>query len=510
MSTVLSNAASTHEPTPPGITTQQKFLLAAGLVLLFIVALLMRLHTLGVQFDRDSYDEGVYWQTLRSLGAGYGLYKTTFYSQPPLFLLSVFPTYLLFGQTIWAARLGIALLSLLGLLGIFLAGFALRRWTGGFAALILLLLSPIYLSASQTLEAEGPQITYSILAVAFAYLWWENPNGWRGNLYAALSTLTLTLSLFSKLFAVATFVPITLLALAHIWRISKQPGDTRWRSARSLMVGLVVLIAVSVLIMLPYLNSLSAFWSQVVSFHNAAKVVSHQGGNLGLIARFLLSPLGAAALYGTVIACLKKDWRVIPLLAWAGVSALLLWQQQPLFQHHFVIIVPPLIALAVMGLGSLPRNKAQWMQRPTLLTGMSLLLMLITLALGAYQIRGNYNQLQAQDLTGSTRGSLRVAQDLRQAVAPDAFVITDGQFIAGLAARNTPPDLVDTSSVRINTHYVTGQQLIQSASQSKVQAVLFYTGRLTHPALADFRTWVKQHFREVHHYGNGSSLWVKI
>jgi hypothetical protein len=87
-------------------------------------------------------------------------------------------------------------------------------------------------------------------------------------------------------------------------------------------------------------------------------------------------------------------------------------------------------------------------------------------------------------------------------------VITDGQFLAALAGRNTPPSLVDTSSVRINTGYITAQQLIQEAQSSNVQAVLFYTGRLTQ--VHAFYTWVTQHYQLAHRYGKGSELWVKM
>jgi hypothetical protein len=87
-------------------------------------------------------------------------------------------------------------------------------------------------------------------------------------------------------------------------------------------------------------------------------------------------------------------------------------------------------------------------------------------------------------------------------------VITDAQFIAGLAQRNTPPELVDTSYVRINTGFVTTRQVIQIAGQPRVQAVLFYTGRLQ--KLAGLHDWVSQHFRRVHTYGGEQELWVKM
>ena len=516
MSSILSEASEIQENIPTHMTRQQLILLIASLMALLIVALLMRFYTLGVLFDRDSYDEGVYWQTLRAASAGFQLYKPTFYSQPPIFILSVLPTYLLFGQTIWAARLGIALISLFGLLGIFLVGYALRGRLGAFAALILLLMNPLYLSTSQTLQAEGPQIAFSILAIAFAYLWWQRPTGWHGNVYGALCTLTLMLSIFSKLFALATMAPIGLLALAHIWRIMHQPINQRWQATHSLLIALTVMILMTIIIMLPYDNVLPSFWSGVVTFHDAAKTVSSRAGNIQQIKLFLFAlpgfaaPLGLTALVGSVAALLKKDWRVVPLISWALVSGVLLWQQDPLFQHHFVILVPPLVSLSIMGLGKLAVTKDQFAKCPMLITGICLLLILTTVVAGAIAIRANYRSLQAQQASKTTQAAIQVSKDLQQIVKPGNFVITDGQFVSGLADRSTPPELVDTSSVRITTHYVTSQQLIQLATQSRVQAVLYYTERLIHPDLAAFQSWVKQHFREVHHYGNGSSLWIKV
>jgi len=37
---------------------------------LFGLGLWMRLYDLGAPFDRDGYDEGVYWQSLRAIAAG--------------------------------------------------------------------------------------------------------------------------------------------------------------------------------------------------------------------------------------------------------------------------------------------------------------------------------------------------------------------------------------------------------------------------------------------------------
>src|SRR5207237_4823590 len=134
---------------------------------------LMRLYQLDLPFDRDSYDEGVYWQSLRAMSVGHALYSSIFYSQPPFFLLSTFPLYQLFASTLWSARLGVALVSLLGLPGAFLLGKSLSGRPGALAAVLLLIVNPLYLAESQTLQAEASSTAFSLLSVGLAYLWWE-------------------------------------------------------------------------------------------------------------------------------------------------------------------------------------------------------------------------------------------------------------------------------------------------------------------------------------------------
>src|SRR5438874_12234130 len=115
---------------------QQNILFWGVLVALLAIAFGMRFYGLGLPFDRDGYDEGVYWQTLLSMRAGYTLYQQIFYSQPPFFLLSTYPIYMLFGGTLWSARLGIVLVSLLGLPGAYLMGKAFYGRVGAIAAVL--------------------------------------------------------------------------------------------------------------------------------------------------------------------------------------------------------------------------------------------------------------------------------------------------------------------------------------------------------------------------------------
>src|SRR5207245_942962 len=210
----MSTSIIADENSPTGKVTvepaprwQTIFMWVVPLALLAI-AIYIRLYNLGQPFDHDGYDEGVYWQSLRAMGAGYTLYSQIFYSQPPFFLLSTYPIYRLFGSTLWSARFGIALVSLLGLPGAFLLGKALKGRFGALIAMLLLVADPLYLGQSQKIEAEVSSAAFSFLAVGAAYLWWEIPEGTLGLTLAALCGITLSLGILCKLLSVTSIVPI--------------------------------------------------------------------------------------------------------------------------------------------------------------------------------------------------------------------------------------------------------------------------------------------------------------
>ena len=110
--------------------------ISIGSFLLFGLAIVMRIYTLVSPHARD-YDEGVYWESLRLMHGGSALYHQIYYSQPPLFLALAYPTYVAFGQTIFAARMSVALVSLVGLCGAYILGRAIAGQPGAFAALAL-------------------------------------------------------------------------------------------------------------------------------------------------------------------------------------------------------------------------------------------------------------------------------------------------------------------------------------------------------------------------------------
>ena len=78
--------------------------------------------------------------------------------------------------------------------------------------------------------------------------------------------------------------------------------------------------------------------------------------NILLLYRFFAANavLGVAAMMGAIVAMLRRDWRIIPLIGWVLVTFIGLAMQVPLFARHAIVLIPPLVALVALGLHDLP------------------------------------------------------------------------------------------------------------------------------------------------------------
>ena len=399
------------------------------------------------------------------------------------------------------------LISLLGLLGALLLGYVLRGRIGAVVALLLLVASPVYLAQSQTLATEVPCLALELLAVALAYLWWERPAGRIGIYLAVLSAAALVLSISSKLFGLAALVPIGLLVADRLRQILRLPAASRRAASSSLIAGCAAFVVATGVVLLPFAGAWRELWQGVVGFHVVARQV-YQGEsvhNLLTVEQALVSLLTLAALYGAGVALARRDMRVVPLLAWLAATIYLLWNQTPLVPHHLIMLVAPLVSLATMSVTplALQQSRVSRCWRAAMLVGVLLILLVSASGL---RDSVHYLRKEARRDSRSAQGTQhQVISDLQACVRPGQLVITDEQFVAGLADRSTPADLVDTSYVRIKTGSLTAQQLIDDASQPQVHAVLLYTGRLQ--ILGEFHGWVRTHYRLVRDYGVGMALW---
>jgi 4-amino-4-deoxy-L-arabinose transferase-like glycosyltransferase len=454
------------------------------------------------------YDEGVYWQSLRAMAEGHPLYSSVFGSQPPGFLLGVYPGYLLFGQSIVAGRITIALYALVGIVALYVIGRALGgRWTGVLAA-GLLALNPRYLQESTTLQAEIPSLTLALVGVALVAFVMRRtlPQAWRLLMIAAAGG-ALGVAIMMKLLAVVALVPaVLLLAESLVIAIREQRSNRQTLVNAIRDIGLLLggLLLACVITLIPFVPQWGALYEQVIGFHLVARGTSGSGP----LANLLLLPdiTWIVATLGLAVVVWRRIWVALPLLAWLLAGTLVLVIQRPLFDPHVLILAPPLALLGALGgVAAIQWARSNWNVRAK----ESLLMAGTLVALGATLLVGLWLDARRIRADSAYDGGRRaqMVQALQDHTMPSGSVVTDDQYVAALAGRDTPPELVDTSLVRIGTGSLTTDEVERIIRRDNVRVVFFATDRLDR--LPGLRAWVEANFQPVQSFGAGETLYIR-
>ena len=486
--------------------------LAALLVLLALALTLWPLN--GVERD---YDEGVYWQSLRAMASGHPLFTSVFSSQPPFFLLSIYPFYMLFGQSIAAARLGIAIFAVAGVIAMYWLGQQLGGHWVGLAAAALLTIDPLFIHEARTLQAEAPALTLEILCVALAIAA-ARRSGRTQALLALASGIVLALGTLIKLLDVVAVVPIMLyLAMPIFAAFDNGAGGVRRPEASALRPALRATLAPlgwviaggmigCVAVLAPFAGSFGSLWNQVVQFHLVAARVEPASflHNARIIAGGMKT-LGIPALLALGLALWRRAWRMVPPLLWLVASGLLLVRQTPLFDHHIVLVIPCLALIAALGLTMLPQPRAARSEQSgrALTFGFSVVLLIVFLVGATLGVRS-----ARSDARGPSADTAQMVGAISAFTTPGEPIVTDDQYLAALANRSTPPSLVDTSFVRISTKYLTATQLEAILSRPDTRFVVLASGRLQ--SVPGFMPWLTTNYRKLVDLGNGRAIYERM
>jgi len=504
-----------------------------ALAVIAAAAIALRLWPIG-GVATDYQDEGVYWQSLRAMAAGQPLFTAVFSSQPPFFLLSLYPFYLLLGQTLVAARLAVALYSLVGLGAIYYAGRSLGGRWAGLVACALLAVDPLYLTESHTLQAEAPSLAFALVAVALAAGAIRRSGGPRRAL-AAASGVALGLGVMTKLSDVVTLAPVAILLAAasapSIGAAARPRVTSRTALARSgalpdLALCAAGLVAACAAVLAPFLVAHAPVYDQAVRFHLVTERtwLAHGGwrGNIsvlraGLTGAYAL-PYAALEVGACLLGVWRRTWVVAVPVAWLLASLVFLVRQLPLYSHHLVVVAPPLALLAGLALTpparptAAPRARRQGVPVQALVVGVVTVLVALSLLFEARQ--GIADDRAAARPVSPLQA--RVARALRAATRPDESIATDNQYVAGLAGRTVVPQLVDTSQVRIVTgclapRYMSVGMVEDLITRAHVRVILFGSLRFSIPCLGPvaFPAWVRAHYPHVTDFGHGYTLYSK-
>ncbi len=396
----------------------------------------------------------------------------------------------------------------MGIVAIYVIGRALGgRWVGVLAA-VLLALNPRYLQESTTLQAEIPSLTLSLVGIALVAVVMRGTlsQTWR-LLLIATAGVALGAAIMMKLLAVVALIPAILLIVMPLIvgmrerRFNRQTPLPSPATSGLLFGGLLV---ACIVILAPFAPQWGALYDQVIGFHLVARGTS--GG--GPVANLLLLPdiTWIVAALGLAVALWRRMWAALPLLAWLLAGVLLLVVQRPLFDPHVLILAPPLALLAALGgVAAIGLARSNWNIRAkeSLLMAGTLVALGVTLLAGLWL---DARQIRADSAYDGGRRA-QMVQALQDHAIPSGPVVTDDQYVAALAGRDTPPELVDTSLVRIATGSLTTDEVERIIRRDDVHVVLFATDRLDR--LPGLRAWVEANFQPVRSFGAGETLYIR-
>lgn len=487
---------------------------AVAVAAVLLLAAGLGLSGLAQRYDLQAYDEGVYWETLRAMSAGQELYSQIFLSQPPAFVLSIYPFYQLLGGTIAAARLGLVVYALLGLVGAYLSGLQLSGRSGGLIALLLAASAKLQLVVPRHLEAEGPANGLLFLALAAALWWWRYRHEARGMLLFGLAAVLVTVGSLIKLLDVTGFALLAFMLATALIRDTRRSKMVPRLVAAAAVAAAATLLAAAITLA-PFAPAWPQLYQQAVQFHLDARHAYplNLATNARIIVRHLIEPsaaLCALALVGLVAALWRRDPRGLFLGGWLVVSGVLLLNQTPLFPRHAVVLLPPLIALSALAIEHLAGLQADISQTRRARRGLLISAVLVASAtISGFVEQANFIASETQISQRDQPVLESLAGDLSAKVRRDQWVITDQQLAAAIADRDTPPHLVDTSWVRIDSGFLTTPELCAAVENPRTAAVLFSTWRLSSRRVAGFRGCVAQHFVLFRDYGRGNALWLR-
>ena len=450
---------------------------ALALCTLLIVA---RFRLLGAgQLD---YDEGVYWQSLRALAAGHPLYTSVFSSQPPGFLLGVEPVWAALGGSIAAARSVMLAWGLVSIGSGAVIGWRLMGVRGAVIMAALLASDPLMVRQSVVLQAEGPAVALGLLAIALAEVVVSMERIALADLAAVASGAALALGVLNKLLDVAV-VPAL---VAPLWL---NPPHAR----RLLGVTTGALLA-SAVVLLPLSGAWAVMLDQAVGLHIASQSLPLGGLTDPAFAAALVreAPLLGIAAAGAVLGRRRHPRPVVVGLAWVAGAVVAMLLTHPLWPRHLVSVVPAAALLGTVGLVSIVERMKVRMARPAAAVGLACLF-----GLGVAGIT----------TLGPGATFVPLVTELDRAASPRAVIVTDDQFVAAVAGWNVPPELVDTSFVRVETGGITTSGIAAVLKRDGVCAVVFSTGRLRQ--VPGLEQWLNANYSEVIDLGDGSLIYMR-
>jgi len=429
-------------------------------------------------------DEGIYLTSFLLVDRAYRPYKETFFSQPPGFLLSVYPGFVLFGKTLQSARLTIGIWSMIGLLAILWIGFELKnKWTGLFT-ISLLFLIPSYYNQTLTFQSDILVSTFSLLSLAtlirfrkkFQLRWF------------IISVLFLNLAFWTKLDI--TFFPSFIVALFLLF---KEKRASIKNIINLFLIFFTVSLGFSIFLILPF-GIKEVFYSSILLRFQAVATSSPSFLLFDYLKKdIVLSIIILGSLFLSFFKRKSLQYPINIIFIWSIFVLIILVFYRPLFPHHLVILTVPMVLLFSELVNFCFNNKKLYK---------CIVLALLIIALT------NHIYITIKTPSRLINNQQQKAVDIiKKHTKLDDVVVSDEEILNGLSGRLPPPALSDVSQVRISSNNLTSEDFKQIIIFYKPKLIIPWNGRLE--LIKDFKD-VLVDYKLLTTISNSKNIYIRI
>jgi hypothetical protein len=479
-----------------GGSAERKYLLAT--LIAVAAALGVWLAAAGSYANPWDHNEGVYLNSARLVLRGHALFGEVFSSQPPLFVSSLAASLHLLGDRPESARIFMALVAVAGL-----AAMAFLSWNifGAGAApwtVVAAATSYLFSRGGHFAEADLPAAALALISMSAAMVAARR----HSMLWAAVAGIIYAGAIMTKVLV----VPWLLAALLLLLPAAAGHGGSWWSGFAARLVAFAAGLAIGLVAVLLAFGAHDVI-SQAFLFHfskrGSTSPSSPLTANLAMMAQYFGRDIGVAVLAALGIAHLaaKKTFGALWLAALMGASFAFGLYHTPLSPNHLIpitcgaafaagvgaavivallrrAIAPVLAAFAVLLMSQISVDAG--VPGVGLPGGMK-----ITLSMLRNNSKFLHVDLREEDL--------RIMRYLRSHTEEDELVVSDGHKAVYWAGRASPPFLCDLTRERIESGWLTDEDLIRHSSG--VNVVVIQTGQLDR--FPRFKEWLVANYDAV-------------
>lgn len=427
------------------------------LLIIILIALIVRI--INITFPFGDFDEGTYIATVRSFVGGHPLLTQTYLSQFPLFIYFLSFFYIL-SHAIVSLRLFSIICSLITILLIFLIT---KKRIGFLPALLIgiyLSVDSAFLIVSRTIQADIPWMCFTMISfyclllyeqkrkiylfllagTAFGISILIKANGVFGIVFLFYIILLAKVTLKKKLLLMLIYFAPTIILFFLFIPFDQIP----------LLYHQAILVRLS-------------FWSfDIKSFQSSLRKEY-------IMQEWIFFILGIASSIMIILQILKKKslapfFFEILVIIWFYITAGIFLIYNPLFAHHFVFLIIPQALLAAFLFNAIGKKSAA-----------------LAIIIGFFSIlfstRGIENIVFPR-MTAYDKNLTQTASFIQKTTLPNDKIITDEPIILYLANRDTLPEYVDLSYVRIESKNLQTKSFLFTLLHYGTREVIYASGRL--------------------------------